>query len=45
MYDSQIYCGSGLCPSSRIKKLEHNISETGSDNKKKKTIIPHCSNV
>jgi hypothetical protein len=29
-YDIQIYWGSGLCPSSGIKKLEHDIAETGS---------------
>jgi hypothetical protein len=29
-YGTQNYWGSGLCPSSRIKKVEHDISEIGS---------------
>jgi hypothetical protein len=30
MYDTQIYWRFGLCPSSLIKKLEYDVSETGS---------------
>jgi hypothetical protein len=29
-YDAQNYWGSGICPSSGIKTLEHDVSETGS---------------
>jgi hypothetical protein len=28
VYDTQNYGGSGLCPSSGIKQLEHDVSET-----------------
>jgi hypothetical protein len=33
VYDTQNYLGSGLCPLSGIKTLEHDASETGSVSK------------